>query len=242
MVASEPQISSDELGTTQSPWRFGLGMLLLVVAVLCGFLAGRMSAIRPLEAARRDAETARKEAFDATQALLVIREHITLHRWTMWFGKDPQNHYLPTYWAQTFIAQGSIADKLVLLGGIEKGPTLRFRVLLVEVPPIDGKPPVTVLFESEQVSVDRTRSTEEVLIVDLGNTPLRKGAEYAFVLDAHASDVAEPASVRFVSAIPNDSGDFYELRGYDGERSDHLWSLFGRKNANTDLAFRITYK
>jgi hypothetical protein len=217
-------------------------MLLLVVAVICGFLAGRMSAIRPLEAARREAALARKEAFSAIQEQLILRAQVIQDPALIGFGDDPQNDQCDAYWAQSFTAEKSKPKQLALLARQTEGQP-RFRLLIVDFVDADLGVPGHVLFESDEMAILPSQSEGyDPLIIDLGDITLRAGQKYAFVLDAFCARDGIDSHASFLGAHHNRKGDFYSIRARDGIRSDHLERLFKEKYTDRGLAYRIVYE
>ncbi|MEX2141032.1 MAG: hypothetical protein WD894_17335 [Pirellulales bacterium] len=238
MTKLELPIADVEAPRKIRPWRFGLGMLLLVVAVICGFLAGRMSAIRPLEAARREAAQAQREAFEAVQEQLILRTQILGSRLMVGIGQDVM---VDAYWAESFIAEGATVKELFLLGRSMVGET-SFRTLLIDFLDADGTIPGRVLFEGDKVVVPphEPKGGYHVVAIDLGSTKLVPGNKYAFILDGYSLRDGLPSSAGFIGADYT-HGDFYSIRAGLGSRTEHLQQLFKAKYADRDVAYRLVY-
>jgi hypothetical protein len=217
-------------------------MFLLVIAVICGFLAGRMSAIRPLEAARREAAQAQRVAFEAVQEQLILRTQVLGISHIGGIGEDPGRNHTDAYWAESFTAEGTTAKQLVLLGHSTTGE-MRFRVLLVDFLDADGTVPGSILFECDEMGVPSRegKAGYHVVVIDLGNTKLIPGERYAFILDAYCARDGSHASAGFVGAKYS-QGDFYSIRTDQGTRSEHLQQLFKAKYADRDVAYRLVYE
>jgi hypothetical protein len=216
-------------------------MLLLGVAVICGFLAGRMSAIRPLELARKDAESARKEANEAVHEQFVLRTQVIEDPLVTSLGEDPINDQCDAYWAQSFVAERAKVKQLVLLGRAIDEP-VRLRILLVQLIDSGATVPGPIVFQSDVVEVPLRRlEGYNVVVVDLDDTDLKIGATYAFVLDALSLRKGIQSRAGFLGAHRR-RGNFYSIRANDGTLSEHLEHLFKAKYSDRGLAYRIVYE
>jgi hypothetical protein len=89
------------------------------------------------------------------------------------------------FFAQTFIAIGTVAEQLTVYVGPTTGPQVSFRILITEFAASPAFGPTSVLFESGTLTKSLSFPLEpEAFTVALGTLPLELGRTYAIVLDA----------------------------------------------------------